>query len=627
MVGVVESFPIAALTESRTLFELALVVVLAAAAPLLAQVLRIPSILALLALGFGAGAAGALDPDALLGQQVVSAVVSIAVGIILFEAGLGLKLGRATGNVDRVYRRLVTVGILVTWAVGAIAAYLLFDLSFDVALVLGAVLVVSGPTVVGPLLEFIRPSKTVGYVLKWEGTLADPIGATLGVVVFNAVVAGHATAGQEVFQFLENVGVGVAFGVAGAFLILGWIAWFKPNPSQAVSGTLMFVVAMVVGADLLRDDTGLIAGLVIGAILANRPPRGIKSQGLTIQWAKLTRSWHERIGTISTFLIGTLFIILSARVTPTQIADIGWVSLAFVGVLVLVARPLVVALSTFGSTLATRERAFIAWMAPRGIVAAATSSTFALGLTQAGVGGGAQDLIPITFIVIVATALIYGLTGAPVARALGVASTGPGGVLLIGATEVGRALGRALQHQGIAVVVWTRNAKDAHAAEADGLTVDQTDPTQAAAGTVPSYLDGIEYALAVSDDEALNAMIATDLSEYFGDDHIFQLPIADAHTASYYTRVRELFEQTATHEELRARIGAGSEIAIVDPPAAANGQTDIRAGLGADVIPMFVHTPGRDLRILSITDRPSLKPGQNLIGLSDGRKHDSETNN
>lgn len=173
--------------RSRTLFELGLVVVLAAAAPLVGQ--------------------------ALLGQQLISAIVSVAVGIILFESGLGLKLRELTGAASRVSRRLVTVGILVTWAVGPVAAYLLFDLSFEVALVLGAVLVVSGPTVVGPLLDFIRRSKPVDLVLRWEGTLADPIGATLGVVVFNAVLAGHAKAGQEIFQFLLNVGVGIGLGI------------------------------------------------------------------------------------------------------------------------------------------------------------------------------------------------------------------------------------------------------------------------------------------------------------------------------------------------------------------------------------------------------------------------------
>ena len=615
MIALLNSFPIAALTQSRTLFELGLVVVLAAAAPLIAQVLRLPSILLLLALGFGAGAIGALDPNALLGQQLISAVVSVAVGIILFEAGLGLKLSKRTGTVSRVYRRLVSIGILVTWAVGTLAAYLLFNLSFEIALVLGAVLVVSGPTVVGPLLEFIRPSKTVNSVLMWEGSLADPIGATLGVVVFNAVVAGHAKVDRGIGGFLLSVGIGAGFGLVGAVLVLAWVRWFKPNQSQAVPGTLMFVVAMVVCADLLRDDTGLITGLVIGAILANRPPRGIEPHGQAIQRAKLLRAWRERIGTLTTFLIGILFIILSARVTPHQIAQIGWVSLAFIAVLVLIGRPLAVALSTLGSSLDWRERAFIAWMAPRGIVAAATSSTFALGLSQAHIGGGAQNLIPITFIVIVATALIYGLSGGPVARALGVASTGPGGVLLVGSTPVGRAIGPALTGQGLTVVVWTGNDDNARAAEADGLTLYRGDPTEDATAGVPSDLDELDYALAVGDDEALNAMIATDLSEYFGRGRVFQLPVTDGRTADYYSRVPVLFDNAANHDELLARIEAGGEIVVDQAPAGANGETDIRTRLGATGMPMFVLTPGKDLHVLAADDRPPLQPGQELIGL------------
>ena len=163
-----------ALTQSETLFELGLVAVLAAAAPLIGRVLRLPSILILLALGFGAGAVGALNPNELLGQELISAVVSVAVGIILFEAGLGLKRRKLTGAVARVSRRLVTLGILVTWAIATVTAYLVFNLSFEVALVLGAVLVVSGPTVVGPLLDFIHPSKKVNDVLMWEAPWPTP---------------------------------------------------------------------------------------------------------------------------------------------------------------------------------------------------------------------------------------------------------------------------------------------------------------------------------------------------------------------------------------------------------------------------------------------------------------------
>jgi NhaP-type Na+/H+ or K+/H+ antiporter len=606
---------VAALSQSRTLFELGLVVVLAAAAPLIAQLLRLPSILLLLALGFGAGAAGALDPSALLGENLISATVSVAVGIILFDAGLGLNLRKLTGTDARVFSRLVSVGILVTWAVGTVAAYLLFDLSFQVALVLGSVLVVSGPTVVGPLLKFIRPSRTVDSVLMWEGTFADPLGATLGVVVFNAVVAGHAKAGQEVAHFLLNIVVGAGFGLVGAALVLAWSRWFKPNQSQAVTGTLMFVVAMVVGADLLRDDTGLIAGLVIGAILVNHAPRGVEPQGVALQSAKLTRAWRERIATLTTFLIGILFVILSARVTPHQIASIGWVSLAFIAVLVLLGRPLAVALATLGSTLQLRERAFIAWMAPRGIVAAATSSTFALGLSQAGVGGGAQNLIPITFIVIVATALIYGLTGGPVARALGVASTGPGGILLVGGTRVGRAIGRALRDRGLTVVLWTANDDHARAVEADGLSVYRGNPIDDATAGAPSDLDEIDYALIVGDEVALCAMVATDLSEYFGRDRVFQLPAKDERAADFFTRVPVLFDGSASHEELLARIEAGAEIAVAKGPAGTSGETDTRAALGADGTPMFIHTPGRELRVLTAGDEVTLKAGQELIGL------------
>ena len=585
---------------------------LAAAAPLLAQVLRLPSILMLLALGFGAGVIDALDPNALLGETLISTIVSIAVGIILFDAGLGLNFSRLSGSVARVYRRLVTLGILVTWAVGTVAAYLLFDLSWEVSLVLGAVLVVSGPTVVGPLLDFIRPSKEVNSVLKWEGTFADPIGATLGVVVFNAVIAGQATAGKEIFEFLLAVVIGVGFGALGGALVLAWVRWFKPSQSQAVTGTLMFVVAMVVCADLLRDDTGLITGLVMGAILVNRPPSGVEPAGLKIQMAKVTRAWRERIATLSTFLIGVLFIILSARVSPHQIGEIGWVSLAFIAVLVLVARPLAVGLSTLGSSLPMREREFIAWMAPRGIVAAATSSTFALGLSQAGVAG-AQDLIPITFIVIVATGLLYGLSGGPVARALGVATTGPGGVLLIGASGVARAIGHALQDRGLTVVVWTGDDEYAAAAKSEGLGVYDGNPTEDASSDAPSELDELEYALAVAEDEALSAMVATDLSEYFGRDRVFQLAVKDDRTRDFYTRTTVLFDDSANHDALLAQIKAGGKITVTEAPA--NGKGAGNGAGGAPDLPMFIHTPGTSLDVIAAGDHPALDVGQELIGL------------
>ena len=583
---------------------------LAAAAPLIAQVLRVPSILLLLALGFGAGAIGALDPDALLGEAVVSAVVSISVGFILFDSGLDLKLSDLRGGaVARVSRRLVTLGIVVTWAVGTVASYLLFDLAWEVALVLGSVLVVSGPTVVGPLLDFIHPSKTVGRVLKWEGTLADPIGATLGVVVYQAVLAGQTTAARAIVDFVLNVGVGVGLGLVGAFLAIGWSRWFRPDQGQAVTGILMIVVASVVAADLLRDDSGLLTGLVVGAVLVNQSPGRIEPRGFRIESAKLVRAWRARVATVATFLIGILFIILSATVSPDDIRDLGWVSIAFVAVLVIVARPLAVALSALGSALKNNERAFIAWMAPRGIVAAATSSTFALGLSQAGVGGGSEKLIPITFVVIVAAALIYGLSGAPVAKALGVSSTGPGGVLIIGASRVARAIARALNERGVAAVIWTSNHELEKAAGDEGLTVYRGDPTAVDSPHPPPELDEVESALLMTDDDGLNGMLAADLGQYYGHDRVYQLAPSGGHDTDFYVRSRVLFDESATLDELEARLEQGAVVDVLK----VGFESHAEGGEGA--IAMFVLSRD-ELHVLAAGDAPKPDPGDELIGLA-----------
>lgn len=609
MVEPVGQLPLAALSESRTLFEAALILVLAAAAPLIAQVLRAPSILLLLALGFGAGAIGAIDPNALLGEEVVSAIVSISVGIILFDSGLDLKVSELRGAVPRVYRRLVTLGILVTWAIAAVASKLFFDLSWEVALVLGAVLVVSGPTVVGPLLDFIRPSKTVGRVLKWEGTLADPIGATLGVVVFQAVIAGQATAGREILEFGLNVGVGVGLGLVGAAVVIGWGRWFRPNQGQAVTGILMIVVAAVVAADLLRDDSGLLTGLTIGAVLVNRAPGGIEPRGLRLESAKLARAWRARIATTATFLIGVLFIILSARVSPDDVAALGWVAVPFVAVLVIVGRPLAIGLSALGSSLRGSERAFIAWMAPRGIVAAATSSTFALGLSNAGIGGGSEKLIPITFVVIVATALVYGLSGAPVAKALGVSSAGSSGVLIAGHSRVAREIARALQARGVTAVIWIGGRQPAKVAEDEGLTVYAGDPTAAASSDPPPELDGVEKALVVSDDDGFNAMLAADLGEYYGRGDVYQLATNEEDDAGFYVRAQVPFDASATHDELEARLERGASIEALKGLPREDGE------LGETPIPMFVLEADQGLRILTAGAKYELQPGDELLGL------------
>ena len=236
--------PLAALSDSRTLFEAGLILVLAAAAPLIAQVLRLPSILMLLALGFGAGAIGALDPNELLGENLISTVVSIAVGIILFEAGLGLNFGKLRQRRSRLPPAGQPRDPRLLGGRDGCRLSALRSLLRGRARARGRARRLR-PDGGRPLLSFTAlEDGQLGPEVG--GHIRRPIGATLGVVVFNAVIAGHAKAGEEIAEFLLAVGIGAGFGILGGVLVLAWARWFRPSQSQAVTGTLMFVVAMVV---------------------------------------------------------------------------------------------------------------------------------------------------------------------------------------------------------------------------------------------------------------------------------------------------------------------------------------------------------------------------------------------
>jgi hypothetical protein len=197
-----------------------------------------------------------------------------------------------------------------------------------------------------------------------------------------------------------------------------------------------------------------------------------------------------------------------------------------------------------------------------------------------------------------------------------VAHTGPGDVLLLGATPVGRAIGRALQTQGLRVILWDTDDERAQAAQAEGLSVYQGDPAADAATSAPTELDGVTYALAIGGDDSLNAMIATDLSEYFGSEHVYQLPVRDSPRAEFYTRGQTLFDDSANHDWLAARIASGAEITVLAPPSPA-GEANLSDSVAEGEVPMFVYSPGKHLHIVTAGDRLTLQVGQELIGLID----------
>jgi NhaP-type Na+/H+ or K+/H+ antiporter len=371
------------LTTNQILTGVGLILALAVGSQVLASRLRIPAIIVLLPAGFVAGALTSdVNPQNLLGPAF-EPLVSLSVAVILYDAGLSLDMRKLKGHTRKVVIRLIVLGVLITTALAAAVAAPLLGMSRGAALMLGIILVVSGPTVVGPLLSFVRPTERVQQVLIWEGSLIDPVGGILGALVFHGVVASTRKGpGSQLGQFAASVGVGVAGGVIGTALL--WLLLRKLRLGELLGTTaqLATVIAVAAACDVVREDTGLIAAIFMGLALANGRGFDIPSR----------RPFFE---TLVQLIIGVLFISISATVTPASLRHLLLPTLALVAVLVLAARPIVAFTSTLGTDLTRGERAFIGWMAPRGIVAAATASTFAAGLVAKGIGG-AGKILPAT---------------------------------------------------------------------------------------------------------------------------------------------------------------------------------------------------------------------------------------
>ncbi|MEU0430751.1 cation:proton antiporter [Streptomyces sp. NPDC006290] len=409
------------MTGEDILLGIALTFALATGSQILANKLRVPALIILLPVGFTAGAlTDVIHPARLVGPDF-PALVSLSVSVILYDAGLGLNLRNLTGRTRGIVLRLLIIGILVTFfAVGGIGPAL-FGIPLRGAAMIGMILVVSGPTVVGPLLEYVRPTDRLRRILIWEGTLTDPIGAILGAVVFHAVATSHRIdlgRGYQIGQFLISMGVGLVGGAVGTTIL--WLTLHKLRLGETLGtlAQLATVILVSAGCDIARDDTGLIAAIFTGLAITNL--RGMDMPA--------RRPFLE---TLVQMIIGLLFISISSAVTPASVVPVLVPSLILIAVLVLLVRPLIAYASARGSDLTVGQWGFIGWMAPRGIVAASTASAFSATLVAQGLPGAAK-ILPITFLVIVGTVLLYALTAAPVARKLGVVRSARTRPLLVG---------------------------------------------------------------------------------------------------------------------------------------------------------------------------------------------------
>jgi len=394
------------MSASQIFVGLALTVGLAVACQVGAASLRIPAIILLLPVGFVTGAlTTVLNPEKLFGAAFLP-LVGLAVAIILFDGGLDLVGKELTGEDRRVVRLLRDVGIPVTWAAAGFLAWLLLGLSPKAAIMLGAILIVSGPTVVTPILRAARPGKRLTSILGFEGTTVDPIGAIIAVVVYQALAASHARGVLDgILGFAGRIGLGVAGGAAGTVVLWLLLKKLKLSGGLAASAIIATVITIAGLCDAIQDETGLVAAITIGIALANLPGVDLPKN-------------RPFLKTVVQLTIGVLFISISATVTPASLRGVVWPCVGLVAGLVLLVRPAVAAVATVRTSLTRNERLFIGSMDPRGIVAAATATSFSAPLAALGIGG-AHKLLPATFLVIAGTVTIYGLAAAPLARALG----------------------------------------------------------------------------------------------------------------------------------------------------------------------------------------------------------------
>lgn len=610
--------------EHGALMGLTAVVGLGIAAQWLAWRLKLPAILLLLLAGFAAGPISGmflehpwLSPNELMGELLFP-VVSLSVAVILFEGGLTLKLAEFK-EVGTSVRNLVSIGVVVTWVVVAAAGHYILGFDWGISLLLGAILTVTGPTVIGPLLRQVRPLGSTGTVLKWEGILIDPVGAVLAVLVFEALRSAAGFQGdidQEakhlaveaarsiLFTILDGTLMGAA--AAGLLVLLMNRYWVPDFLQSAV--TLMVVGVAFTLSNMLQEESGLLAVTIMGVVMANQKFTPVKH---IIEFKENLR----------VLLISVLFILLSARLELDVIKQIGWAHLAFLVVVIFVARPASVFASTVGSKLTWKQRLLIALIAPRGIVAAAIASVFAIRLSAEGVDG-ADGLVPAVFLVIVGTITFCGLCATPIARMLGQAATDPQGVLFVGAQTWAREIAMALKREGFDTLLVDTNRDNTRAARMQGL------PTKT--GSVLSEhveheldLSRISKMIAMTANDEANALACMQMIEAFGRKEVYQLaPHArdermvrdqiqdDAHPLTG----RFLVGRSLSYADMCKRFEKGAEVKATKLTEEFE-YDDYQALHGERAVPLFLVTNAGKLRVFTANDPPKPTPGNTVIGI------------
>lgn len=532
----------------------------------LAWRIKVPAIVFLLLAGVLAGpVTGWINPDQLFGDLLFP-VVSLGVAVILFEGSLTLRFHEIKG-LEKVVRRFVSTGVIATWFIITIATFYILDFSLQISLLFGAVMVVTGPTVIVPMLRAIRPNQNIANILRWEGIVIDPVGALLAVLVFDFIIldkTGSALS-HTFYVFALLVIVGVTFGVLAGYLfgIILRKHWLPEYLHNVATLTIVFCVFAL--SNTIQEESGLISVTIMGVWLANM--KGVHTEDIL----------HFK-ESLSILLISALFILLAARINFTDIQEIGWAGLLLFCVIQFIARPVKVIISTRKSSLKLQERALLSWIAPRGIVAAAIVSLFAIRLEELQFEG-ANLLVPLAFMIIIGTVLLQGATAGPLARWLKVAEPEPNGFLIIGGNIVARTIAKALMDNGAQIQLTDSNWNNVQAAREMGLKIYYGSAVSEHADRHLELI-GIGRMLGLAQRSDYNNLTSIKYRREFGRNNVYVLPTSEDKsdikgelaTAPEH-RGMILFSKDATYAKLASLISKDAEIRATTLSEELNYQT------------------------------------------------------
>ena len=491
-------------------FEITLQIVLTVLAGISAQVvaayLKLPSIILLLIFGIALGTDGLgwLTPQTLgVGLEVI---VSLCVALILFEGGLSLEL-KEVGKVSSSLRNLITIGTLITLLGGGVAAHWLGEFPWSIAFLYASLVVVTGPTVVTPLLKQVGVEKKVATLLEGEGVLIDPVGAILAVVVLDIILNGDANPVFVLGGLLARLGIGIAIGGSGGALMALFL-----RQADFLSEELrnLVVLAGIWGlyglAQTVRDESGLMAAVAAGIVV----------RVISVPDERLLRRFK---GQLTIFSVSVLFILLAADLSIASVFELGPGAVLTVLVLMLIVRPLNIIVCTWNSDLNWRQKAFMSWISPRGIVSASVASLFAILLTERGINGG-DSIKALVFLTIIMTVFAQGLTARSIAQFLGVTSGSATGVVIVGCNGLGLTIGRLFKDRGESVVIIDTDTQASEKAEAEGFEVFVG---SALNGEIleEAGLSSIGTFLAVTNNGEVNSVIAERALEEFTPPRVF----------------------------------------------------------------------------------------------------------